>query len=394
MAKPPLYQLDPKLRGIVESIHESPYMAVVIVSGGGALSLSWLLCVPGASRTILDMRVPYATSAMRQILKYSPDQLVSVTTAENMARIAYQKAKKIIPIDVPLVGISATATLVSDHPKKGEHRFFISSWTDAGVTTYGMNFLKGLRDRVGEDGIVSRMVINALAEACHLDFELPLQLDPSERLSVNHRQHEDPIGQLIDGKINSVTIRPDGSKIFGEHTETVLLAGSFDPFHDGHAKLAQIASEVIGSEVVFELSIVNVDKPPLTRLEINRRVMQFSNVGTLVLTRAPTFREKAEMFEGSTFVIGWDTAVRLVDSKYYGNDEDKMSRALGSIKELGCRFLVAGREQGNVFHTLKDVIVPRELDGIMSAIPEQIFRCDLSSTKIRSENHQEEDMRG
>jgi hypothetical protein len=122
--------------------------------------------------------------------------------------------------------------------------------------------------------------------------------------------------------------------------------------------------------------------------------MQFSNVGTLVLTRAPTFREKAEMFEGSTFVIGWDTAVRLVDSKYYGNDEDKMSRALGSIKELGCRFLVAGREQGNVFHTLKDVIVPRELDGIMSAIPEQIFRCDLSSTKIRSENHQEEDMRG
>lgn len=394
MAKPPLYQLDPKLRGIVESIHQSPYMTVVIVSGGGAISLSWLLCVPGASRTILDIRVPYAISAMRQTLKYRPDQPVSVSTAENMARIAYQKAKKIIPIDAPLVGISATSALVSDYPKKGEHKCFISSWTDTGVTTYGMNFLKGLRDRVGEDDIVSRIVINALAEACQLDSELPLQLDPSERLTVNHRQHEDPIRQLIDGEINSVTIRPDGSKILGEHIGTVLLAGSFDPFHDGHAKLAQVASGVIGSEVVFELSITNVDKPPLTRLEINRRAMQFSNLGTLVLTRAPTFREKAEMFKGSTFVIGWDTAVRLVDSKYYGNDEEEMSRALRTIKEFGCRFLVAGREQGNVFNTLEDVILPKEVEDIMSAIPEKVFRSDLSSTKIRSENHQGEDMRG
>ena len=37
--------------------------------------------------------------------------------------------------------------------------------------------------------------------------------------------------------------------------------------------------------------------------------------------QAPLYPTKAKLFPGSTFVIGYDTAIRLVDGKYYGGDD-------------------------------------------------------------------------
>ena len=37
--------------------------------------------------------------------------------------------------------------------------------------------------------------------------------------------------------------------------------------------------------------------------------------------QAPLYPTKARLFPGSTFVIGYDTAIRLVDGKYYGGDD-------------------------------------------------------------------------
>jgi len=50
--------------------------------------------------------------------------------------------------------------------------------------------------------------------------------------------------------------------------------------------------------------------------------------GTVELTRAPTFREKARVLPGCTFVIGADTARRLVDPRYYEGSQARMIAAL------------------------------------------------------------------
>ena len=40
----------------VRRIHETRTMAVVAVAGGASQSLAWLLSVPGASKTVLEVR--------------------------------------------------------------------------------------------------------------------------------------------------------------------------------------------------------------------------------------------------------------------------------------------------------------------------------------------------
>jgi hypothetical protein len=49
------------------------------------------------------------------------------------------------------------------------------------------------------------------------------------------------------------------------------------------------------------------------------------------------------LFPSTTFVIGADTAERLVAPKYYGDDEARMHVALEEIANLGSSFLVAVR---------------------------------------------------
>ena len=167
--------------------------------------------------------------------------------------------------------------------------------------------------------------------------------------------------------------------------DAALLPGSFSPFHHGHAQLAECASQILGTKVVYELSVVNVDKPQLAQSEVISRLSQFADQGSVVLTRAETFRKKADLFPGSTFVIGWDTAVRLVAPRYYGGDSAAMLTALAEIWALGCRFLVAGRRDGETFRTLDDVPVPQGFQPLFQAIPESEFRADISSTALREQ---------
>ena len=367
----------------IEAINRSPTMAVVIASGGGARSLAWLLGTPGASRTLLDVQVPYSAAAMEGLLGGMPDSAVSPAVAEDIARAAYARALELRPGPAPVAGIGATAAIASDRPKKGSHRCFVASWTDAVATLYGLTLVKGLRDRREEDRLVSELIVHALAEACGVDTGLPGGLHDDERVEVTTRRHGDPVEELLQGRVDSVGVRPDGAMVAGERFTGGMLAGSFDPFHDGHRALARAAGAILDAEVVFELSVFNVDKPPLARTEIDRRVAQFAGRGTVVLTRAPRFHDKARLFPGCTFVVGWDTAVRLVEPGYYGGDEAEMARALAAIRRLGCGFLVAGRVHDGVFRSPAEVQMPEGLESLVSPIPEAAFRYDLSSTELR-----------
>ncbi len=142
---------------------------------------------------------------------------------------------------------------------------------------------------------------------------------------------------------------------------------------------------MLGTEVCFEISVVNVDKPPLAKEEVERRLVQFLGQNRVVLTRAETFRKKAGLFPGITFVIGWDTAVRLVAPRYYGGESSAMLTALAEMWATGCRFLVAGREDNGAFYTLDDVEVPQGFSPLFQEIPESRFRKDISSTALRGE---------
>lgn len=85
----------------------------------------------------------------------------------------------------------------------------------------------------------------------------------------------------------------------------------------------------------------------------------------------------------STFVVGYDTAIRLVMPKYYNNSETEMAVEFDRLRQLGCSFLVAGRLEGGRFLDMEHVSVPPPLQGLFAGIPEAAFRVDISSTELR-----------
>ena len=87
-------------------------------------------------------------------------------------------------------------------------------------------------------------------------------------------------------------------------------------------------------------------------------------------------------------MVGADTAKRIVDKKYYENDEFLMVAALSEIAALGCTFVVGGRKDGNDFLTIDRILastrLPQSLKQIFFGISTEEFRLDISSSEIRA----------
>lgn len=194
----------------------------------------------------------------------------------------------------------------------------------------------------------------------------------------------DLIAALLDGRLDVLTVPPDGPARPEPTPGRALLSGSFNPLHDGHTGLLVAGSAHAGRPLAFELTVHNADKGLLTAVEVGRRIAQFRGRHPVVITREPLFTAKAALLPESLFVVGYDTADRLVRPRYYSDDARAMHAALAAIRDRGGRFLVAGRRVEGRYRTLADVPVPVEFADLFEPLPESAFRLDLSSTELRA----------
>lgn len=180
-------------------------------------------------------------------------------------------------------------------------------------------------------------------------------------------QFSDPLGDLLAARVPVIQLQRGAVTAVGAASPRVLLPGSFNPVHDGHSQLLEAACAAVGGGATggFELSVTNADKGTLPRGEVERRAMQFAAGGhALVLTDAPLFVQKAALLPGTVFVVGVDTAVRIVMPKYYGGSEAAMLEVLHTIRRHNCSFLVAGRLVDGAFVEPTSVAAPPGLEGV------------------------------
>lgn len=150
-------------------------------------AVAWLLSVPGASRTVLDIHIPYSRTSLADVLGKTPQTYASAggcsaqlarvlrsallfflamrlpgtgdpglpadrqarpgghttthaallpcllalaaETAREMAVAAYRRAAQLSSLGTDIVGVSCTCALATDREKRGEHKAYISTYS-------------------------------------------------------------------------------------------------------------------------------------------------------------------------------------------------------------------------------------------------------------------------
>jgi hypothetical protein len=379
--------MESAVRHLIEALHQVPCKYVLAITGGGTSAAAQLLAVPGASRTVLEVTVPYHEPSLADYLGYAPEQYCSAATTRLLARRAWERAAWLVPRE-PVLGLGCTASLASDRPKRGDHRFHVAVETGQRSTTYSLTLSKGARDREGEEAVVATVILNSLAEHVGVAERVPVPLLAGEEVLVETSASAPPLTALLHGERGALCVEIDGRLRTDAPRPLALLPGSFNPLHEGHCHLAAVARGLLGVPVAFELSVTNADKPPLTFEVVEQRRRQFAWKAPLWLTNAPTFAEKATLFPGTTFVVGTDTAERIVAPRFYQDSEERMTAALVHLRISGCRFLVAGRVGGQGrFMSCEELALPPAFRDLFRGIPAEAFRDDISSTLLRSSGH-------
>ena len=184
---------------------------------------------------------------------------------------------------------------------------------------------------------------------------------------------------LLNNRIKFYSYNDDIKNENYNLNNSLILSGSFNPLHEGHIELLKASSKEFKKNPLFEISIKNVDKSEVNFNDLMDRINQFKSLGKLVVTNSAKFEEKSKIFKESIFVIGYDTALRLVDNKYYSDD---FRKSLKIIEKNNCSFLVSGRFINKNYKKPNNINF-KGYDYLFNILSEEKFRIDISSTQLR-----------
>ncbi|MEM7782668.1 MAG: hypothetical protein AAF623_04885, partial [Planctomycetota bacterium] len=156
---------------------------------------------------------------------------------------------------------------------------------------------------------------------------------------------------------------------------------SFNPISPAHRQMAMMATEKTQLPLWFEISIQNVEKPPIQFPSlINRLSEDFGGHGILI-SNAPTFELKLELYRPLHFVVGADTLLRINDLRFY-DDAKHFRDVIQKLSDSQANFIVFERRMNGERLRLRNAIQPA-LDELCQFIPIENFDMPISSTEIR-----------
>jgi len=363
------------INSFVDAIHatnkKDGNRIISTITGGAFSSISYLMSRPGASSSILQLNCPYAQEATIKYMEEPTESFASLKAANELSITSLKQCRDLLEQKYTFIGVGVTAALATNRWLKGDHRMHIVITTDINRFTFSLNLYKGhppdpetpeklFRTRAQEDELCGKLVIFSIAYICKIIpltfFENLIQenfLNIMDKYDFNDEVFNNPIFRLLNSKIpeisdlrhevvNSVLVVDDKYIINPTLKNIVILPGSFNPIHDGHISMLQNACALNHTDGIFEMCVVNADKPPLSFDEIIARIATF-NSKPVVLTNAPLFTDKDKLFPGVSYAIGVDTAIRLINPKYTHGDGDLMIENILKMTFNNTKFYVGSR---------------------------------------------------
>jgi hypothetical protein len=357
------------------------------MAGGGSAALSAIAGRQGASAVLIDGRLAYSRKAADELRGCGGvGGFCSAEMALDLAHAAHSSA---VALDdrhrKRRLGIGVASALATDPPRSGCDRAHLAVVGEGTAGGWFLNLDAWPGDRDHQELLTGAATLLAAWRGAGCGPGEPR--GPAGLVESLSPQAPDPaywLDRVVSGRLPWVRCESDGSWSGTGKTPAAVLAGSFNPLHDGHLGLAAAAGSHLGTGVELELSMQNVDKERIDIATAVERVVAVSGRAPMpiVVDSAATFVEKSALLPGTVFVIGADTAVRTVDPRYYGGDEATMRAGLDRIRANGCSFLVAGREIAGryVGFGQLDLMIAADL---FAELPESAFRLDISSSQFR-----------
>ena len=398
------------LARLINSV-DSP-KAVLYVTGGGTEVFPMLLARGGGSATLLAGRILYARDDFKAALGCDPGRFVDARAARGLAMAAFRHALAVrgeLGHD-RVIGVGATSKLKADAEERAgrAHEIHVAVQSYRDTQCWSIVLPPG-QDRAWEERINALLLLNILAARKVGEVQLPLEVDgcgiSHEAIEIRSVSGERGMADVLVGlrpwfalDLTSESTLPSSVQWSSDDQSLplLLLPGTFRPLHQGHVAMAEAASRLSGRVCSYEMSLFHPEKPPLDFLAIRSRLEGFEGrPARIYLTDAPTFVEKARLFPGCTFVVGHDTALRIVDPRFYGSVSAR-DAMLDELERLGTRFLVFGRVGPS--GEFRDFAVEEFehpvagfLARVATPVPGHAFRMDVSSTEVRQGSDREYD---
>jgi hypothetical protein len=240
---------------------------------------------------------------------------------------------------------------------------------------------------VTEEQINVQILLNLLAEAFGCEDRV-WHRGMDEMIRHESNLECPALGDLLTGKRNSLAFDCydpfDIVAVPDAKHSGLIFPGSFNPYHTGHDGMGEIAVDMIGKDLEYEIAIRNVSKPNLDLITLQQRLAQFTGRGNshgptrVWVTTEPTFVGKSNLFPGATFVVGYDTAARICDAKYAG----PLDKVFETFRANNTAFLVFGR---TIEGTYRNDITTFPVEFQQMAITDSVHRhfAGVSSSEIR-----------
>lgn len=368
-----------ELEKIIKQIHDTPYKFFATLSGAGGSFVSEFLKYSGASKNLLGFYIPYSKELFDEFTGVKMENYSSISASRILAVKSFEKAKKICKEEFA-IGIGAACSIATEGERIGRLHKLNIAFHKFNETKYFSITLNPTRTREEEEKICLEILIKMLALACNVKCSLNTYFANTETLKEEGYICISEIVDLFNGKLSHIQF----SNYNIPNKLEVFYSGSFNPIHEAHIAILNKAYKVLNKEIGFELSLSNVDKPPMDFIDINNRTNSLSKFGRVLITNSPKYIDKIKVIKKYNpsikeiiFIVGIDTWDRIFDEKYYSNF-DEYSDFKNCLIDNKVHFLIFPRNGRNY----ADIQSNRRFIHFSNNLVD-LDMMDISSSQIR-----------